>query len=37
MWLPVNVSDVRFPELIAKTAIAITGGFQEFDLKGRPF
>ena len=37
LWLPVTVSDLRFPDLIAKTAITITGPFQEFELRSKPF
>ncbi len=37
IWLKVNVKDLRFPDLIAKTAVVIGSPLNEFELKHTPF
>jgi len=37
IWLKANVTDIRFPDLIAKTAPVLGAPLNEFDLKHLPF
>ncbi len=37
VWLHASVEDIRFPDLVAKTAPVIFGPLEEFEFKHRPF